>query len=188
MNESNVSFTQCLHLFIHDGIHNSKERYAMLKSLVRKIIDMFGFSRCTVACNRHVNAAVADGGGVQASWCQMQCVIRSIVPRSNWSGSLLVRQMCFIGLSTHDARNLSQSLRARADSWSLKEYLGICSSEFRLKSLRLYCYCYRQRSNFVRTPPNSLSIASYRGYYLCLYASSSCSFASLLQRTIPSQP
>ncbi len=49
----------------------------MLKSLVRKIIDMFGFSRCTVACNRHVNAAVADGGGVQASWCQMQCVIRN---------------------------------------------------------------------------------------------------------------
>lgn len=45
------------------GWIRTKERQAVLKSLVRETIDMFGANRCMVAFNWHVNAAVSDGDG-----------------------------------------------------------------------------------------------------------------------------
>ena len=45
------------------GWIRTKERQAVLKSLVRETIDMFGANRCMVAWNWHVNGAVSDGDG-----------------------------------------------------------------------------------------------------------------------------
>lgn len=42
------------------GWIRTKERQAVLKSLVRETIDMFGANRCMVAWNWHVNGAVSD--------------------------------------------------------------------------------------------------------------------------------
>jgi len=42
------------------GWIRTKERKAMLKSLVRETIDLFGPNRCMVAWNWHVNGAVSD--------------------------------------------------------------------------------------------------------------------------------
>ena len=49
--------------YVIPGWIRTKERQAVLKSLVRETIDMFGAHRCMVAWNRHVNAAVSDGDG-----------------------------------------------------------------------------------------------------------------------------
>lgn len=42
------------------GWIRNKERQAVLKSLVRETIDLFGANRCMVAWNWHVNGAVSD--------------------------------------------------------------------------------------------------------------------------------
>ena len=42
------------------GWIRTKERQAMLKSLVRLTVELFGPNRCMVACNWHVNGAVSD--------------------------------------------------------------------------------------------------------------------------------
>ena len=42
------------------GWIRTKERQAVLKSIVREIVDMFGAKRCMVAWNWHVNGAVSD--------------------------------------------------------------------------------------------------------------------------------
>jgi predicted TIM-barrel fold metal-dependent hydrolase len=45
------------------GWTRTPERQALLKSLVRETISMFGVRRCMVAWNWHVNGAVSDGDG-----------------------------------------------------------------------------------------------------------------------------
>mmetsp|Transcript_13578 Transcript_13578/g.29524 ORF Transcript_13578/g.29524 Transcript_13578/m.29524 type:complete len:161 (-) Transcript_13578:169-651(-) len=45
------------------GWIRTKERHAVLKSLVRETVDMFGANRCMVAWNWHVNGAVSDADG-----------------------------------------------------------------------------------------------------------------------------
>ncbi|KAL7464543.1 hypothetical protein ACHAXS_004879, partial [Conticribra weissflogii] len=45
------------------GWIRTPERQAVLKSLVREIVELFGAKRCMVAWNWHVNAAVSDADG-----------------------------------------------------------------------------------------------------------------------------
>ncbi|KAL7538579.1 hypothetical protein ACHAWF_006137 [Thalassiosira exigua] len=50
--------------YVVPGWIRTKERQAVMKSLVLETIEMFGAHRCMVAWNWHVNGAVSDGDGM----------------------------------------------------------------------------------------------------------------------------